>query len=327
MALPSNIVSMSDADVKRLTERVAPLIPVVAERIHYAESRIAGINLQSTVFLAAGAAALTAAFAFDKLSLRVPIMVSGAYLFGFGLVMLFMASRQVNRYPWTSATKTWKWFYRDALKDQKAFEFPIRQYIGNWSELGKAVRAQFTSQLNDFESLATTTMLDDRENLWQDIQQIYVLHVNEKYKNLFLTHLRKVFGLLSIGFVIALAFGVYIGQRAEDWAQSPNSRGLTMDGVKVTFQWRLANDTTENHVDTATVLIDVSVIDNSPNALTISGIRLKDRYGMEIPFTTVSAAPAALVIKSHGSGTYSSVVQFPMSLYSSMDRVETIDGK
>jgi len=327
MVIPANIQSMKGTDIEKLTRRVSELIPAIAERIHYAESRIASINLQSTVYLAAGAAALTAAFAFGNLSLRIPIMVSGGYLFGFGFLMLLMASRQVNRYPFTQATKTWKWFYRDALKDQKAFEFPIWQYIGNWKTLGNKVRAQYDSQLNDFESQSTTTLLDDRENLWQDIQQVYVLHINEKYKNLFLTHLRKMFAVLSLGFVLFLVAGIYWGQQAEERAHAPSNGNLTQGSTSLTYQWRLVNDTTENHVDTATVLVEVSTVNRSNKPLTVTAIRLKDRYGMDIPFTTVSGPPAALIVPPQGSGTFSTIVQFPMTLYSSMDRVDAIDAK
>ena len=43
---------------------------------------------------------------------------------------------------------------------------------------------------------------DERISLWQDIQQLYVLHVNEKYKNAYLSKLR---GILSSGLSAILA--------------------------------------------------------------------------------------------------------------------------
>lgn len=327
MGLPANIKSMHNDDVKKLTERVGALIPIIAERIHYAESRIAGINLQSTVLLAAGAAAFTASFAFEKLSLRIPIMLSGGFLFAFGFSMLFVASRQVNRYPFTAATKVWKWFYRDALQKQAAFEFSFWLYFRDWKKYGQEVRDQYNAQLGPFESQSTTMLLDDKENLWQDIQQVYVLHINEKYKNLFLSHLRKVFGVLSVLFVVVLALGIYLGHGAEEQAQAPHNRDLTQGAARIISQWRLVGDTTENHVDTATVLVEVSVVNQSDKPVTVASIKLIDRYGMEIPFTTLTSSQAALIVQPQGSGSLSTLVQFPMSLYSSMNRVDTTDGK
>src|SRR5208283_4331809 len=43
--------------------------------------------------------------------------------------LFWVYSVQTNRYPFTGATRAWKWFYRDALPTQTSFDLPWYSYF------------------------------------------------------------------------------------------------------------------------------------------------------------------------------------------------------
>ena len=103
------------------------MISAVADRIHYAEGRRTNFTVVAGALLAGGVAVLT--FVLDKnLSNALNNFALSASIgsIALGLLLLIVYERQTNRYPWTSATDTWKWFYRDALPDQQKFDWTWR---------------------------------------------------------------------------------------------------------------------------------------------------------------------------------------------------------
>ncbi len=196
-----------------IATRLAAVIAATAERIHYAEARRANYSVMAGAIIAAG----IAVFTFSLGAIDVQWMYYGAItgslsMIVLGTVILYVFGKQTNRYPFTSATKTWKWFYRDALPDQTAFDPKPGQ---SWSNEKIRVEKAFADQLPQFRE-CVLKLADDRTNMDQDIQQAYVLHINEKYKNLYLSKLRSIFnlgliviaGLTITGGLIGLLFEV-----------------------------------------------------------------------------------------------------------------------
>jgi hypothetical protein len=59
-------------------------------------------------------------------------------------------------------------------------------------------QAEFNSQWRDFKNRQIEGLTDLRVSTYQDLEQVYLLHVNERYKNLFLSQSRSVinYGLI-----------------------------------------------------------------------------------------------------------------------------------
>lgn len=142
--------------------------------------------------------------------LHVAGLITGSVsLLVLSVVILYVYGVQTNRYPYTSATTTWKWFYRDALPDQHAFDLKPWQL---WKTRVTRVRKAYTDQLPTFKT-GLQRLQSDATNVDQDMEQLYSLHINEKYKNIYLSRLRTIFNrglvLTLIAALLGGAFGLY----------------------------------------------------------------------------------------------------------------------
>jgi hypothetical protein len=208
-ATPSGLAKLfeglSDEEVASLDQTCLTLIERIDPRIWYAETRRSTFASLAVFLVGAGTALLTAV-AVNHVRYRpafwgLLFLAVGAIAAG-GLVLLVYSAQTNFNYPFKKKTSTWKWFYRDALPKTKTLEVP-------WHTIqSPAARAAAEDSFDeDWQYFVDQSrkLADIRINAEQDLQQVYVLHVNEFYKNKFLTQIRSV---TSWGFVSAIAMGV-----------------------------------------------------------------------------------------------------------------------
>lgn len=209
-AIEASLLGMPDDEVQRLNETQINLINVMTGRIEYAESRRGAFATIAAGFIAAGIALLSISLGdhFWRISLLLGLVGGGLALTGCAVLWLF--GRQTNpNYgfikPDTRLKRPWKWFYRDALSNSNAF----RSY---WFRKGTdaknlAAASAFDHQWGEFAQ-RQITLGEIRVETLQNIKQVYLLHVNERYKNLFLTEIRKLLirGLVGTVFVTSAVF-------------------------------------------------------------------------------------------------------------------------
>jgi hypothetical protein len=203
----------------RVSDRLAPVLAAAAERIHYAEGRRANFTVMAGALIAAGIAVLTlssGALAHLWMQRAASYGAIASIVAGGWVILLY--SRQTNRYPFTSATKAWKWFYRDALPKTKDFKLHWYSYLP-WAPGSEQIKKAYGAQLGDFR-LRMSGLQNDSVNLEQDVEQLYVLHVTELYKNIHLKHLSKAFNcgllLIALAALVGAGHGVMRETRAQD---------------------------------------------------------------------------------------------------------------
>lgn len=280
---------LSREDREKLSERLQPIIAAVTERIHYAEQRRSSFSAIGGALVAGGIALLT--FAFTKIEVLVVkfgFVAAGLSMSVVGAIVLIAYSRQTNRYPWTSATKTWKWFYRDALPEEKALNPKWWSYIYFGGDKER-VKNEFTNQLGPFKQ-SMERLVDDEANYVQDLEQLYVLHVNEKYKNLHLSDLRKItergicVGLALV--VLSSAVGAFLDRkRIEPHAISKSAGALVFTG-----SWRRLECEEEQGCDR--MLVNVEVRNSSPNSMRMPAYVGVDAAGIAVPLRVDGSSPS-----------------------------------
>lgn len=257
---------------------ISAILPAVAERIHYAEGRRTNFTVVAGALLAGGVAVLT--FIPGKnLGKALEYMASSASIgsIGLGLLLLIVFARQTNRYPWTAATNTWKWFYRDALPDQKAFD-PTWLDLFQARAEKKRLQAAFNQQLPIFES-KMESLKDARTSFGQDVQQLYVLHINEKFKNVHLSQLRTILsrGVATVA-VLSLALGAW-GLYQDYQRKAVHIIQKNEGTTSLTAQWRFVSSSDKNGL----ILANVTVANSGPKAIPLPRWVLLDTRGGTVP--------------------------------------------
>jgi hypothetical protein len=168
-------------------------------RIEYAESRRAALGVLGGVLLAAGMAALVqiAGAGIEPDQVRIALLTSALALIVSGITVVLLYALQTNwDYPFKVATSTWKWFYRDAIKEADA---AAPKWHGIQSKEQKAASRRLFEENHVPYVDQLLGLRDDVENLSQDLEQVYVLHWDEFYKNRFLTQLRSTLSCALLG--------------------------------------------------------------------------------------------------------------------------------
>jgi len=194
-------------------EELGRMIDHIANRIHYAESRRSAFSVVAGVLIAAGVALLPyiGSIVLDPAFKSAGIAAAIAMII-LGCVLLLIYAKQTNfKYPCTQATTTWKWFYRDALPRSHEFDVHWAEYVGQSKKRFDEGMKAYSTQWKTFRDKQNEWIKDDDQNLEQDLQQLYVLHVNEKYKNDFLRHLRSALWWGIIVVVIVTVSGYVVG--------------------------------------------------------------------------------------------------------------------
>ena len=159
----------------------------------------------SLSLLAAAVALFAATFleAMDSELLVSLVRLTALLLFLMATITLALYGLQTNfKYPFIEITKTWRWFYHYSVsKEYKPPFFPF--------EVPKEREKMQKIHLKDMLTYAERTLESiPKEELEQDLEQLFLVIVNEKYKNAQLTHLRMVisWGLgLTIMAMLAIA--------------------------------------------------------------------------------------------------------------------------
>jgi hypothetical protein len=218
--------SMAAADLERLNQSLLFRIEHMVRRIEYAESRRGAIATLAGGLLAAGIALFAILLDAPSGPVRVALGVLATSVLISAALTLVAWFRQTNPpYGFIRADKSrrpWKWFYRDALADHEAFTF-------DWwkrkdSPTNKGPIKAFEVQWGPFAK-RELQLVDLKKDVLQNLQQVYLLHVNEKYKNRFLSQLRTVLlrGVIAsiLAFVITLAVAELVDRDAEPGKPQP----------------------------------------------------------------------------------------------------------
>lgn len=194
-------------------EELGRIIDHIANRIHYAEGRRSAFSVIAGILVAAGVALLP----YVESTVRDPGFRGAGFLAAIAMiilggVLLLIYAKQTNfKYPFTQVTTTWKWFYREALPRSKEFDVHWTDYVRQNKERIEEGKRAYSTQWGDFRDNQKKWIDDDDQNLAQDLEQIYVLHVNEKYKNDFLRHLRTVLEKGIYLIFVAAVLGYFVG--------------------------------------------------------------------------------------------------------------------
>lgn len=306
----TNDEQLNDSEMSAVREQIQQVMPAVTERIHYAEGRRSNFSAIAGAMLAGGIALVTVAIGhMDSMATRFGFAAAGLSSFVLGSLLLVVYGIQTNRYPWTSATKTWKWFYRDALPEEKAFDLPWTSYI-RFGAHRHRVQSEYARQLCLFRQ-TVARLADEGLSLEQDVEQLYVLHVNEKYKNMQLVHLRKITvgGFVASAAVVVLA--VAVGYWCDNRLIEPQPFSYERDGLTLRGNWyRAACDDVEN---CNRVLLKVDFQNNTKTPAPLPRLVASDSAGVTIPLV-VKAIEPEITEASPGSTTSLVLVLEPIGI-------------
>lgn len=322
--------SLSDSQVAQLQQTLLQLIDTVEPRIHYAEQRRTTLIALVGAIVAGSLALVSFAFAnVQYLPLRLALLTVALWGIGLTIVVWQVYARQTNwDYPFKTATKVWKWFYRDALPRQD--EFAVHWSAKQSEESKKAGREAFERQWPTFQQQQTNGLTDPRESAYQDLQQLYILHVNEAYKNRFLTRLREVVSVGLAGMVFLSLAGALISAGLYAYQQhwvggdsAPRSAVHKTSTREVRSSWRLTGASRINSMRKVEVqvLLNSVIHNNSRRPLVAKNLKLVDATGLVIPALQEMLEPA-VVVRPNSSARMAAVVWVPESLISSLDYVD-----
>lgn len=188
-------LSLKDAELENKIKEVNDLIEHVNNRIIYTETRITRTVTFALSLVAIGMALFAAVIRLDGISLYFGLATSILFI-STGSITSFTHVLQINpKYPFRALPNDWKWFYSRSVDDNYKPPFYVKETEQNYFK-------KRYSHINGLKNYAEKIVKETPSvRLKIDIQQLYLLHVNEKYKNSFLTSLRKV---LTIGLIATL---------------------------------------------------------------------------------------------------------------------------
>jgi hypothetical protein len=301
---PTTLTSEQRRDVQNEVQRV---MDAVVERIHYAEGRRTSFSVIAGALIAGGIALLTFSLGnVDSSIAKFCIGFTAVAMLAVGTFILLIYSRQTNRYPWTSATKTWKWFYRDALPDQSQFNLGWASYFW-FGKAGQRVKKAFSAQLRPFiDSLAKLT--DSAVSLDQDAQQLYVLHVNEKYKNMHLADLRTATNIGLICIFLSAVAGATYGYTVEASANALKQVHVIHESLDANGRWHILPHVGESKL--SDVILSAVVSNSGKTSTPLPHWVPYDQFGLRIPAAIESSTlPTADTIEPKANLKYSIVFQ------------------
>lgn len=320
----NKIEEMDEAALGGLRQDLRHMIDHIANRIHYAEQRRSHLGLMGAGFVTAGVGLLPLWInKFNELYIKLPMIVFCLCLTVLGLTVIFIFSRQTNyKYPFTHHTKTWKWFYRDALKDSNEFTVKSTKYFSHSDDDINKERKIYNSQWDEFAKESVPKLFDVKQHVIQDFCQIYVLHINERYKNLFLTHLRKVIslGLFFSFFIVitSLALTIMFEGYIIDPINHSNSAGLlSVKSIKnKTTNHKIING--KKHVQVLSIM-DIEIYDKLPEPF--NKVMILNKNGGLIPAEIERVLPDLSEIKGPFKGKVVIFFYLQEDIYKNIDRI------
>lgn len=283
LAVEPAIKSLSKDELEYLSLTLRELIAHRIAGINYAEGRRGQIAAIGGALAAVGIALLPFAGGVDWMPLKAVYYELSIATFILGVLMWIVYARQTNYdYPFKTELATWKWFYHQALPDKAAFgpglirkrgkkhrEFENLAYESQWSDFTRQARGLARREVD-----AT-----------QDLKQLYQLHVNERYKNLFLTRLRGllVWGLSFVFFGAVLTFGI---ASAVDGASSDEGRSKWQaNGRVLDATWAETGAMRTKGLSSSDVQfrVQASYANNTSRKTRLTGLIAETAKGQQIP--------------------------------------------
>lgn len=300
MDVSKQIQSLTDRELRQLSQAVRDLIAKRVDGIHYAETRRGQLALIGGGLVASGVALLSLGAATRWRPAQAACWAGGLGAILVGISVWLCYGLQTNyKYPWVSVSEAqnWKWFYWGALANPRAFGPPTFPYQGEKARNTEA-RA-FQSQWEHFQE-QVPGLANKRIDVTQDVKQLYLLHVDERYKNLFLTQLRRI---LMWG--VALTLGAALVSLLAVTALNPvrtQSRTVTADFI-VTSNWvSLDGIRTGPAGDDVHLRVVIDITNVTAEALPSPRFVARDGSGFEIPMD-LQLTQTPSTVPAHGKVT------------------------
>ncbi len=308
MAPDARINALSVDELAYFTASIRDLIGERIAGIEYAEVRRTQLAAIGGALAAIGVALLPLSSATDFVPLRWAYIAGGAVAIGVGLLVWFLFARQTNYpYPFVAPVQTWKWFYHHALPNSTAFgpSIPRTLFRGKSSTSQSNSPKNFSAEQNEFiEQFKTfgeqvVGLSNPASDATQDLKQLYLLHVNELYKNRFLTQLRQILlrGVSAVVICAGLAFlagtGFVLFAHPDDQRASSVS---TMNNAFVASSWTptgAVRDDGISHRDVEYRVV-VTVKNGGTSPMDVGTLVARDERGDPIPAEFVVKAPSVV---------------------------------
>jgi hypothetical protein len=277
------IEGLDDKALVYLSGTLRDLISHRIDGINYAEGRRSQLAAIGGAIAAAGVALLSIASGVEWVPLRAVYIELSLASVALGLLIWIVYALQTNYdYPFKTQLKNWKWFYHQALPDKTQFgpglvrnrgkqhrESELQQSGEQWPKFAQQARGLSAPKVD-----AT-----------QDLKQLYQLHVNERYKNLFLTRLRN---LLVVGLLVVVGGAVAtfcIALAAYDEPDRVTSSDWRHDGIRLTATWKETGEVRTNGLSThdAEFRVRASLTNLGEHELTWTKMVMLDQGGDPIP--------------------------------------------
>jgi len=196
-------VDDNDPNLDAKIEEVNSIIHLVNSRIYYTEDRLSKIAAFSVALMGIGMAFFAGIIHLNGLTFIVGLIAALSFVLTGGIVSLINSSYMNPKYPFRAMKDDWKWFYAGIInKDYR----PKPVFQDSRTEFLKK-RLHHMQGLNDY---ANKILAENKsERLKVDLQQLYLLHVNEKYKNRYLSNLRNI--LIRGIFITSLFIFILVG--------------------------------------------------------------------------------------------------------------------
>ncbi len=303
MTVDPRIAGLDADHLDYFSSVASDLIGKRIDGIHYAETRRNQIAVIAGALAAAGIALFTLGRQTQWLPLRVSYFVAACSSILIGVLVWVLFALQTNfRYPFVRPAQTWKWFYWLALPD--AARFGPKLYAIQRKSERVAEQEEYKRQWIQFRD-QVQGLSDKRINATQDLKQLYLLHVDERYKNLFLTQLRRLltWGIAAIVSVTLAAFLI-----ALQWGNTstpPNGSYITHGGVQIKSSWvptGVVRSVGISDEDVEFRLV-MTVTNNSPTTFRASSLIAEDTQGRPIP-AIFYVTPGKAFLYPHQSVTF-----------------------
>ena len=185
------------SNIDEKIEEINSIIMLANNRIYYTEDRLSKIATFSVALMGIGMAFFAGIIHLNGWAFFIGLITAVSFVLTGGITSLINSSYMNPKYPFRAMKGDWKWFYSGII-DTAYHPKPVFQ--DNQSEFFKK-RLLHMQGLNDYAQKLLTE--NKSERLKVDLQQLYLLHLNEKYKTRYLSNLRSI---LIRGIVITSIF-------------------------------------------------------------------------------------------------------------------------
>ena len=289
------VESVSDENLPYFSETLRDLIGQRIEGINYAEGRRSQFLTIGGAIAAAGIALLPFASGVGWIPLRsVYIELSLGSLAVGGAIWIAYAWQTNYDYPFKSQLSIWKWFYHQALPDKRAFGPGLVRNRGK--DRRDSEYEQVAQQWPAFSQQAIG-FSTPRVDATQDLKQLYQLHVNELYKNLFLTQLRTLlmrgFAFIGAGAVLVFVVALVLYHPPEPSGKSEWNGG----GIETSAMWKETGAVRTDGLSTHDVQFRVqgAFTNRSAHEVTRTELVMLDQDGDAIPTQFLTPIRPAVV--------------------------------